>query len=162
VYCVLLLFFLSFFLFFLIYHSDASELIYLPDIRISKSSERQRSINLAISHRGIAALQAIDPSVTDRFLKTIIPVYGRMIHYANGLVSSQAYDLHGQVSRGASPLSFGSRRSVYCFYFIIFAAVFVMAGNQFSRPGTFQRTAIGRGLSVAKCPVLLRTQGTIC
>jgi hypothetical protein len=67
------------------------------DIRESNPSEGLRSINLAISHRGIAALQAIDPGVTDRFLKTVIPVHARMIHYVDGGLKSQPYDRHGQV-----------------------------------------------------------------
>lgn len=71
-----------------------------PDIRLpsSKLAAQQRSINLAISSRGIAALQAIDPAATNRFLETVIPMHGRMIHDVNGNLDSQAYDREGQVS----------------------------------------------------------------
>jgi hypothetical protein len=69
----------------------------MTDLRLSKASGGQRSINLAISARGIVALQAIDAGIAARFLKTIIPVHGRMIHYINGDTAYQAYDRHGQV-----------------------------------------------------------------
>lgn len=62
----------------------------------NKSKLVQRSINLAMSSRGIAALYAIDPSIADRFLKTVIPMRGRMIHSTNGATESQLYDLNGQ------------------------------------------------------------------
>jgi hypothetical protein len=64
----------------------------------SKAAAQQRSINLAISSRGIAALQAVlGPEATARFLQTVIPMRGRMIHHVNGKLDSQQYDRHGQV-----------------------------------------------------------------
>ncbi|THH15153.1 hypothetical protein EW146_g5276 [Bondarzewia mesenterica] len=65
-----------------------------PDMRLSASraAAQQRSINLAISSRGIAALQAIDPAATARFLETVIPMHGRMIHDIHGKQDSQQYD----------------------------------------------------------------------
>jgi kynurenine 3-monooxygenase len=70
-----------------------------PDLRLpsSKSLSQQRSINLAISSRGIAALQAIDPAATERFMQTVIPMRGRMIHDKHGKLDSQLYDMDGQV-----------------------------------------------------------------
>jgi hypothetical protein len=69
------------------------------DMRLpsSKAAAQQRSINLAISHRGIAALEAIDPAATRRFLQTVIPMRGRMIHHLKGQLDSQLYDRDGQV-----------------------------------------------------------------
>lgn len=69
-----------------------------PDLRLpsSKATTQQRSINLAISSRGIAALQAIDPAISERFLKTAIPMRGRMIHDIKGNQHSQLYDKDGQ------------------------------------------------------------------
>ena len=69
------------------------------DMRLpsSKAASQQRSINLAISSRGIAALQVIDPAATERFLKTVIPMRGRMIHDSHGNLHSQLYDKDGQV-----------------------------------------------------------------
>ncbi|TBU50901.1 FAD/NAD(P)-binding domain-containing protein [Dichomitus squalens] len=69
-----------------------------PDMRLpsSKAAAQQRSINLAISARGLAAIQAIDPAAADRFLSTVIPMRGRMIHDAQGRLQSQPYDRDGQ------------------------------------------------------------------
>lgn len=69
-----------------------------PDMRLpsSKAAAQQRSINLAISSRGIAALQAIDPGATDRFLRAAIPMKGRMIHSDEGDTRSLPYDRNGQ------------------------------------------------------------------
>ncbi|KAF9246191.1 hypothetical protein BU15DRAFT_84987 [Melanogaster broomeanus] len=69
-----------------------------PDLRLpsSKAAAQQRSINLAISSRGIAALQAVDPAATSRFLQTVIPMRGRMIHDTLGNQHSQQYDREGQ------------------------------------------------------------------
>lgn len=69
------------------------------DMRLpsSKAQSQQRSINLAISSRGIAALQAIDPAATERFMRTVIPMRGRMIHDTHGKLDSQLYDMDGQV-----------------------------------------------------------------
>ncbi|KAG2157339.1 hypothetical protein DEU56DRAFT_764070 [Suillus clintonianus] len=69
-----------------------------PDLRLSssKAAAQQRSINLAISSRGIAALRAVDPSAAERFLQTVIPMRGRMIHDRHGNLQSQLYDRNGQ------------------------------------------------------------------
>jgi hypothetical protein len=72
----------------------------VSDIRLpsSKAAAQQRSINLAISSRGIAALRAVlGEAAAARFLATVIPMRGRMIHHADGKQESQAYDRHGQV-----------------------------------------------------------------
>ena len=73
--------------------------ILYQDIRLpsSKAAAQQRSINLAISARGLAAIQAIDPAAADRFLSTVIPMRGRMIHDAQGRLQGQPYDRDGQV-----------------------------------------------------------------
>jgi len=73
--------------------------MFVTDIRLpsSKAAAQQRSINLAISSRGIAALEAIDPAASSRFLKTVIPMRGRMIHDVDGKETSQLYDRDGQV-----------------------------------------------------------------
>ncbi|KAG1756543.1 uncharacterized protein EDB91DRAFT_1093247 [Suillus paluster] len=69
-----------------------------PDLRLSssKAAAQQRSINLAISSRGIAALRAVDASAAERFLQTVIPMRGRMIHDRHGNLQSQLYDRNGQ------------------------------------------------------------------
>ncbi|KJA27532.1 hypothetical protein HYPSUDRAFT_131024 [Hypholoma sublateritium FD-334 SS-4] len=69
-----------------------------PDIRLasSKAATENRSINLAISHRGIAALESIEPAAAKRFLQSAIPMHGRMIHKLSGELDSQLYDRDGQ------------------------------------------------------------------
>ncbi|KAH7107576.1 FAD/NAD-binding domain-containing protein [Auriculariales sp. MPI-PUGE-AT-0066] len=69
-----------------------------PDPRLpsSKAAHAQRSINLAISSRGLSALAVVDPAIASRFLETVIPMRARMIHESNGRTSSQLYDIHGQ------------------------------------------------------------------
>ncbi|KAJ7740693.1 hypothetical protein DFH07DRAFT_838794 [Mycena maculata] len=69
-----------------------------PDLRApySKRTTQLRSINLAISHRGLAAIQVVDPLAAQRFLQTVIPMKGRMIHHPNGTQDSQLYDRDGQ------------------------------------------------------------------
>ena len=63
----------------------------------SKATLAQRSINLAISARGLAAIHAVDPGMADRFLETVIPMKGRMLHDVQGRTVSQLYDGYGQV-----------------------------------------------------------------
>lgn len=53
-----------------------------------------------MSHRGIAALEAVDPALTQRFMDAIIPMRGRMIHSPKGDLHSQLYDKDGQVNLG--------------------------------------------------------------
>ncbi|KAI0094015.1 FAD/NAD-P-binding domain-containing protein [Irpex rosettiformis] len=69
-----------------------------PDMRLpsSKAAAQQRSINLAMSSRGIAALQAVDSKASQRFLRSVIPMRGRMIHGLRGELQSQPYDRNGQ------------------------------------------------------------------
>ncbi|KAJ7172573.1 hypothetical protein C8R46DRAFT_1161974 [Mycena filopes] len=69
-----------------------------PDLRApsAKGSAQLRSINLAISHRGLAAIQVIDPLAAQRFLQTVIPMKGRMIHHPDCTLDSQLYDRDGQ------------------------------------------------------------------
>ncbi|KXN85468.1 Kynurenine 3-monooxygenase [Leucoagaricus sp. SymC.cos] len=69
-----------------------------PDLRLpsSRAASQQRSINLAISHRGITALQAVNPAAAQRFLRDAIPMRGRMIHTLSGKLDSQKYDRDGQ------------------------------------------------------------------
>lgn len=54
-------------------------------------------MNLAISSRGLAALEFVDPIIATRFLETTIPMHGRIVHPWNGPAQFQAYDLDGQV-----------------------------------------------------------------
>ncbi|KAK9469749.1 hypothetical protein V1512DRAFT_232675 [Lipomyces arxii] len=55
-----------------------------------------KSINLALSHRGIEGLRGASESLAEMVMKNVVPVYGRMIHDHKGKQHSQAYDVHGQ------------------------------------------------------------------
>src|SRR5512138_2956998 len=61
-----------------------------------------RSINLALSDRGIKALEEV--GVMDEIRKIAIPMHGRFIHNADGTTGFQPYGKQGQfinsVSRG--------------------------------------------------------------
>jgi kynurenine 3-monooxygenase len=70
---------------------------YTLDPRLSLKKEQARSINLAISHRGLEAIKAVNPNAAQRFLDSAIPMRGRMIHKKDGLLDSQLYDKDGQV-----------------------------------------------------------------
>ncbi|KAJ3329422.1 kynurenine 3-monooxygenase, mitochondrial precursor [Blyttiomyces sp. JEL0837] len=63
------------------------------DIRTLKQPNG-RSINLALSVRGISSLKAA--GVADKVLETLIPMKGRMIHLGAGKLSSQPYGLFGE------------------------------------------------------------------
>ena len=60
-----------------------------PDIRKS-SNYSGRSINLALSERGINALKQVGV-YNSNFKKSLIPMYGRMVHDNEGNQSFQAY-----------------------------------------------------------------------
>ncbi|KAF7347389.1 Kynurenine 3-monooxygenase [Mycena venus] len=61
----------------------------------TKGSPRQRSINLTLSARGIAAVQAIDNSLVERLLHNAVPLRGRMVHRLDGNATRQQYDRGG-------------------------------------------------------------------
>ncbi|KAJ2079176.1 kynurenine 3-monooxygenase, mitochondrial precursor [Coemansia sp. RSA 988] len=77
------------------------------DTRLQQHGDlgENRSINLAISERGLAALRRLNPALEARAKALVIPMYGRMIHLLDGQQSSQAYDIFGKhinsVSRSA-------------------------------------------------------------
>lgn len=68
-----------------------------PDPRhADKSMKNLRSINLAVSDRGIRGLEFVDAEMSQRILEKIIPMYGRMIHTLDGKQESQIYGLFGE------------------------------------------------------------------
>ncbi|MFG2001294.1 FAD-dependent oxidoreductase [Spirillospora sp. NPDC048911] len=64
-----------------------------PDPRIA-GAERGRSINLAISARGLAALDAV--GLRDQALKRALPMHGRMIHPLGKGLDFQPYSADGE------------------------------------------------------------------
>ena len=61
------------------------------DIRNSTISTG-RSINLALSHRGIEALR--EANIYDEIKKELIPMKGRLIHDTNGETQFQPYSIN--------------------------------------------------------------------
>ncbi|KAJ2773451.1 kynurenine 3-monooxygenase, mitochondrial precursor [Coemansia nantahalensis] len=78
-----------------------------PDSRKpdNRDSAEHRSINLAISERGLSALRRLDPALEARVKDLVIPMYGRMIHALDGQQTSHRYDVFGKhinsIGRGA-------------------------------------------------------------
>jgi kynurenine 3-monooxygenase len=69
-----------------------------PDLRLPEEQAKSslRSINLAVSARGILALKSVDREMADRVLSDLIPMSGRMIHGLDGSQKSQNYGLYGE------------------------------------------------------------------
>lgn len=69
------------------------------DPRSESSKEVGRSINLAISARGLESLRAIDPALCDTIEKMVVPMRGRMVHSkADGRMSAVHYGVNGTES----------------------------------------------------------------
>ncbi|KAJ1656588.1 kynurenine 3-monooxygenase, mitochondrial precursor [Dispira simplex] len=71
-----------------------------PDLRDPETAAQvknsQRSINLALSVRGLSALQATGLGLEEQVMRWAIPMRGRMIHDLFGQQTDQAYDVFGQ------------------------------------------------------------------
>ncbi|KAI9496613.1 hypothetical protein BDB00DRAFT_99754 [Zychaea mexicana] len=68
-----------------------------PDMRLpeNKAKERGKSINLALSERGLSALRATDLGLDKTCLDAAVPMHARMVH-VDGKQMSQAYSVHGE------------------------------------------------------------------
>ncbi|MGW3772247.1 FAD-dependent oxidoreductase [Actinomadura verrucosospora] len=64
-----------------------------PDPRVA-GAERGRSINLAVSARGLAALEQV--GLRDQSLKQALPMHGRMVHPLSGARNFQPYSADGE------------------------------------------------------------------
>src|SRR6186713_2599788 len=65
-----------------------------------KGAEAGRSINLALSNRGIRALEEV--GLADDLKKVAIPMHGRMMHDKQGKLNSFAYGKEGQFINSVS------------------------------------------------------------
>src|SRR4051812_24389854 len=68
--------------------------------------EAGRSINLALSDRGIQALREV--GIADEVLSIAIPMHGRLIHHVDGKTAFQPYGKQGQYINSVS------RRELNC------------------------------------------------
>lgn len=67
------------------------------DPRKENANASLRSINLAVSDRGIRAMKYVDKDLAERVLQHVIPMKGRMIHDISGKKQeSQLYGLFGE------------------------------------------------------------------
>ncbi|MFN8417287.1 MAG: NAD(P)/FAD-dependent oxidoreductase [Cytophagaceae bacterium] len=64
-----------------------------------------RSINLALSHRGIHALEYVQPTLSQQVLNAAVPMRGRCVHDTSGNLHFQTYSNKGEyinsIGRGA-------------------------------------------------------------
>lgn len=68
-----------------------------PDPRANGGRASLRSINLAVSDRGIRAMKYVDEDIAKRVMQHVIPMKGRMIHDITGKKQeSQKYGLFGE------------------------------------------------------------------
>ncbi|KAJ1918143.1 kynurenine 3-monooxygenase, mitochondrial precursor [Mycoemilia scoparia] len=69
-----------------------------PDTRLPENQgfARGRSINLAISERGLSSLGRVDPDLESMVLDMSIPMHGRMIHSPTGHLESHPYSVFGE------------------------------------------------------------------
>ncbi|ORY01707.1 FAD/NAD(P)-binding domain-containing protein [Basidiobolus meristosporus CBS 931.73] len=68
------------------------------DPRVAENADKQesRSINLALSARGILSLESLNIGIEKEILSYAIPMKGRMIHSLDGAQTSQAYSINGE------------------------------------------------------------------
>ncbi|GMM50412.1 kynurenine 3-monooxygenase [Starmerella bacillaris] len=70
-----------------------------PDPRVEENKDVGRSINLAISARGLRSLRAIDPEICDVVISHTVPMKGRMIHApGDGHMTPILYGVYGTES----------------------------------------------------------------
>ena len=70
-----------------------------PDMR-KETMSAGRSINLALSDRGLLALEKV--GLSDEIKKIAIPMHGRYIHNADGTTAFQPYGKEGQFINSVS------------------------------------------------------------
>ncbi|SMN21307.1 similar to Saccharomyces cerevisiae YBL098W BNA4 Kynurenine 3-mono oxygenase, required for the de novo biosynthesis of NAD from tryptophan via kynurenine [Maudiozyma saulgeensis] len=76
---------------------DVTVAEYRNDPRLEATTNRNlRSINLAISARGIEALKYVDEELCERVLHDVVPMKGRMIHDIDGNQKELLYGIAGE------------------------------------------------------------------
>lgn len=67
-------------------------------MRLNTESRKGKSINLALSERGLSALRATKLGLEDVILEASVPMKARMVHMGKeGKQMSQPYSVHGEV-----------------------------------------------------------------
>ncbi|CAG8664188.1 12026_t:CDS:2, partial [Cetraspora pellucida] len=75
---------------------DLFELRKDPRIQENRAGLSQKSINLALSTRGLSALANTGLNLDEMILNFVIPMKGRMIHLDKGELRSQSYGIFGE------------------------------------------------------------------
>lgn len=70
-----------------------------------KTDREFRSINLALSARGLRTLESIDPDMAKRVESFFVPMHGRMVHDVEKHQSSVNYGLYGESIQSISRLT---------------------------------------------------------
>lgn len=68
-----------------------------PRIPANKNALPNKSINLALSDRGIKGIRGISDALAEEIVGTTIPMRGRCLHDRAGRQVTQFYDTHGRV-----------------------------------------------------------------
>jgi kynurenine 3-monooxygenase len=68
-----------------------------PRIPSNKAALPNKSINLALSDRGIAAIEEFSEELAREMLARTIPMRGRCLHDRSGKQVTQFYDVYGRV-----------------------------------------------------------------
>ena len=70
-----------------------------PRIPENRAALPNKSINLALSDRGIRALQGVDDALAAEIVGRTIPMRGRCLHDRRSNQVTQFYDVYGRVWR---------------------------------------------------------------
>ena len=68
-----------------------------PRIPANRDALPNKSINLALSDRGIMGIRGISDALAEEIVGTTIPMRGRCLHDRAGRQVTQFYDSHGRV-----------------------------------------------------------------
>lgn len=79
-------------------HMDFPTIILDMRLPVHRESRRGKSINLALSERGLSALRATGLDLEKTILEASVPMKARMVHI-NGAQMSQAYSVNGKVTK---------------------------------------------------------------
>ena len=69
-----------------------------PRVPINRAALPNKSINLALSDRGILGIRGVSHVLAEEIVATTIPMRGRCLHDRNGGQVTQFYDVYGRVT----------------------------------------------------------------
>ena len=69
-----------------------------PRVPANRAALPNKSINLALSDRGILGIRGISDALAEEVVATTIPMRGRCLHSRSGKQVTQFYDVYGRVT----------------------------------------------------------------